>query len=591
MKPNRQTDEPTSSLYHNSTGAQSPHTFHVVGVGNAGIGLARGFLRVGDTEDILEKENARFSMLAVDIEDAEKEPESQLEPLREERLEFLERLEERGIPADRAHIQTRSLEVPSKDELFETLENYGTHLKKEFPGYTDDPEREAWLPEDMDELLEIGDIEGREPLGAWDQKKDRKAVQARRAVAKAIYGHHYYGTEVLKDDLDEFAESVHDTGLPSFVFNGFSVGGGTGSSMTMDLARHLNTLRLGREYPYIGLGVLPNDDDPDRFRDSSRFTTMNELDALVDKGKNEEIVDVWGELYRNPFTGGLLLIPTQHVIDRIRYYTDDTEDFEKHWLKQGRKFIADTTAKYITEDQGRRFYCAMKAGPQSELAAPHEKVPKFERSFNILGIAKFAHPGVQRIPGDFNSEYREDYRRSIGMIQEHFGLPIDFETNYMDVSVEAPRWVWTDGLEQSLKDELAPWLSNGADDMAIDVSEAFDTLTAYTQILFAGVAKNDLHFYEESREQYDALSEEERLLDHSLLLEHGLLLSEESEAQGRAGKALWDTSAWVDIPFDEVRGTVEIRDSVIEIMKEQAEQVERAPTSTATRSDVPTTDD
>lgn len=585
MKPTRQTDEPTSSLYHSSTGAQAPHTFHVVGIGNAGVGLARGFLRVGDTEDILENERARFSILAVDIEDSEQEPESQLEPLREERLEFLERLEDRGIPTERVNIQVRSLEVPSKDELSKTLENYGSYLKEEFPGYTDDPSRESWLPEDMDELLEIKDVEGRQPIGAWDQKKDRKLVHAPRAVAKAIYGHHYYKTEVLKDDLDEFAESVHETEMPSFVFNGFSIGGGTGSSMVMDMGRHLNTLRLGREYPYIGLGVLPNADDVKHFRGASRFTTMNELDALVDKAKNEEIVDVWGELYRNPFTGGLLLIPTQHVIDRIRYYTKDTADFEKHWLKQGRKFIADTTAKYITEDQGRQFYSAMKAGPQSELAAPHEKVPKFERSLNVLGICKFAHPGVQRIPGDFNTEYREDYRRSIGMIKEHIGLPLDFETNYMDVNVTAPRWVWTDGLEQSLRNELSPWLTNGEDDLVIDVSEPFDTLTAYAQILFAGVAKNDFDFYAESREQYDALSDKEKLLEHSLLLDHGLLLSEESATEGRAGKALWDNSAWVDIPYDQVRGTGEIRDNVIDIMKEQAELVERAETSTASATD------
>jgi hypothetical protein len=312
---------------------------------------------------------------------------------------------------------------------------------------------------------------------------------------------------------------------------------------------------------------------------------MNELDALVDKRKNEAIVDVWGELYRNPFTGGLLLVPTQHVMDRIRYYTKETKDFKKHWMKQGRKFIADATAKYITEDQGRRFYCAMKAGPQSELAAPHEKVPKFERSLNVLGICKFAHPGVQQIPGDYNDQYREDYRRSIEMVREHIGLPDEFQTNYMDVSVSAPRWVWTDGLQESLEEELAPWLRNGSDDMAIDVSEAFDTLTAYAQILFAGVAKTDLDFYADSREGYEALSDDEKVLKHSLLLEHGLVLSEPSASGERAGKALWDASAWVDIPYEDIQGTGEIRDSIIDIMKEQAETVERATTSTAEASD------
>lgn len=581
MKPRRQTDEPTSSLYHNSTGAQSPHAFHVVGIGDAGVGLARGFFRVGDTEDLLEHERARFSVLAVDLEAAEEDPRNQLEPLREERNEFLDRLERRGIPQDRVHIDVVSLPMPDKDELVETLEDYGKYLRREFPGYQDDPARESWLPEDLDSFVEELEAEGRQPIGAWDQKADRKFIRAHRAVAKAIYGHHYYKTGILDEALDDFAESVHASELPNLVFSGFGVGGGTGSGMTVDLSRHLCTERLGRQYPFIGLGVLPNEDDPEWNHGANLFTAINEIDAMVDDNKREGIVEVWGELYQNPFTGGILLIPTEHVIDRIRHYTKSTQDFEHHWLKQGRKFIADTTAKYITEDQGRRFYCAMKAGPQSELAAPHEKMPKFERSLNVLAICKFAHPGVQRVPGDYNEEYREDYERSIKMIRDRIGLPDDFETNYMDVNVTAPRWVWTDGLQGVLEDELSPWLANGTDDMVIDVSEPFDTLTAYAQILFAGVAKTDFDFYEDARDAYESLSEEERLLHHSLLLEHGLLLSEESQVEGRAGKALWDSSAWVDIPYEDVIGTGEVRDSVIDIMKEQAEAVERATTPTA----------
>jgi hypothetical protein len=581
MKPARPTSTPTSSYYHNSTGSQSPHTQHFVGIGNAGIGLARGFFRVGETEDMLADPRARFSMLVIDIEDAEKESGSQMEPFREEKVEFLERLDERGIPRDRASIQAISLEVPSKEDVEETLTNYRKYLMKEYPVLGDDPDHESWLPDDLETLVELTDSEGRHPIGVTDQLEDMKDVHVPRAVAKAIYGFHYYNTGELQDALDEFAESVQATDLPALVFVGFGVGGGTGSGMVVDLARHLTTERLGREQPVIGLGVLPNRDDPERFRGANLFTTMNELDALVDKSKNEGIVDVWGELYRNPFTGGLLLIPTEHVIDRVGYYTEDTKDFAGHWLKQGRKFIADTTAKYITRDQGRYFYNAMKSGPQSELAAPHEKRAKFERSFDVMDICKFAHPGVQMIPGDYNTEYREDYRRSIDMIREKLGFPAGFKTNYIDVSVAAPRWVWTEGLTQELIDELAPWVENGADDMTIDVREAFDTLTAYAVILFAGAAKTDFPFYADAREAYDQLSDEEKVLNHSLLLEVGSVLSEPSSVEGYAGKSLWGTGGMVNIPHDAVRGDAEIRDSVIAIMKEQAEGVVRATTSTA----------
>ena len=588
MKPSRPTSSRTASYYHSSTGGQSPHTQHIVGIGDAGIGLARGFFRVGETEDMLEDPRARLSMLAIDIEDAAQESGAQLEPFREERIEFLHRLEDRGIPPERADITVRSLEVPDRDDLMETLRNYDNYLRREYPARGDDPDYKPWLPEDMETLLDVLDSEGRHPIGTTDQQMgELKDVYAPRAVAKAIYGHHYYNTGILAEDLDEFAESVQATELPSLVFGGFGVGGGTGSGMIVDLSRHLVTERLGREYPYIGLGVLPNTrgDDPERHRGAGIYTTLNELDCLVDKEKNQGIVDVWGELYRNPFTGGLMLVPTAHVMDRVGYYTEATRDFSAHWLKQGRKFIADSSAKYLTRDQSRYFYNAMKSGPQSELAAPHEKVPKYERSLNMMAICKFAHPGVQKIPGDSNEEYREDYRRSIRMVREKIGLPEEFTTNYIDVSVAAPRWVWTEGLTEELVDELSPWVENGADDMTIDVIEAFDTLTAYAQILFSGVAKTDLDFYEESREMYDALSEDEKVLHHSLLLENGVVLSEPSAVEGKAGKGLWDSGAWVDVPYEAVRGTGEVRPDVMTIMKETADAVERARTSTAEADD------
>lgn len=588
MKPSRPTSSETTSYYHSSTGRQSPHAQHVVGIGNAGIGLARGFFRVGETEDMLEDPRARLSMLAIDIEEAGQESGSQLEPFRQERIEFLDRLEERGIPRDRANITVRSLEVPDKDDLMETLRNYDKYLQKEYPARGADPGYEPWLPEDMEELLEISESEGRHPIGTTDQQMgELKDVYAPRAVAKAIYGYHYYNTGILADDLDEFAESVQATDLPSLVFGGFGVGGGTGSGMAVDLSRHLVTERLGREYPYIGLGVLPNDrgDDPEHHRGPGVYTTLNEIDCLVDEEKNQGVVDVWGELYRNPFTGGFMLVPTAHVIDRVSYYTEATKDYSAHWLKQGRKFIADSSAKYITRDQSRYFYNAMKSGPQSELAAPHEKVPKYERSLNVMGLCKFAHPGVQKIPGDSNEEYREDYRRSIRKIREKFDLPDDFTTNYIDVSVAAPRWIWTEELTQDLTDELSPWVKNGADDITIDVIEAFDTLTAYAQILFSGVAKTDLGLYAESREKYDALSDEEKVLQHSLLLENGVVLSEPSDVEGKAGKGLWDSGARIDVPYEDVRGTGEVRPDLNTIMKETADAVERADTSTAESDD------
>ena len=47
--------------------------------------------------------------------------------------------------------------------------------------------------------------------------------------------------------------------------------------------------------------------------DGQVFAVMNELDCLNDEAKNQGVVASCGELYRNPFTAGFILVPTQHV--------------------------------------------------------------------------------------------------------------------------------------------------------------------------------------------------------------------------------------------------------------------------------------
>ena len=85
-----------------------------------------------------------------------------------------------------------------------------------------------------------------------------------RSLAKAIYGRAYYdGDRPLQQELRDFADSIDDTRLPCLVFVAFGIGGGTGSGMVVDLARHLSTGALGRRVPVVGIGFLPCSGDPD----------------------------------------------------------------------------------------------------------------------------------------------------------------------------------------------------------------------------------------------------------------------------------------------------------------------------------------
>ncbi len=96
------------SMYHSATGAQAPHCIHAIGIGKTGAYMVEALLRTGEIEDMLEDPRARFTGLSIDIGDQDQHE------LKEYASGFDQRLEERGIPTDRAQVRTVSLDVPEK---------------------------------------------------------------------------------------------------------------------------------------------------------------------------------------------------------------------------------------------------------------------------------------------------------------------------------------------------------------------------------------------------------------------------------------------------------------------------------------------
>ncbi len=91
----------------------------------------------------------------------------------------------------------------------------------------------------------------------------------------------------------------------------FGAGGGTGSGMVVDLARHLSNVVFGRQALTVGIGILPCDGDKPQHRGGALYATLNEFDCLSDETKNQGVVAACGELFRNPFTAGVILVPQQ----------------------------------------------------------------------------------------------------------------------------------------------------------------------------------------------------------------------------------------------------------------------------------------
>jgi hypothetical protein len=520
----------SKSMYHSATGEQSPHCLHVVGIGRTGAGYVSGLLRTGEIEDMLENPKARFAALVVDIGDDDTREASDYAEA------FVERLKERGIPPERFHYQCVSLDVPERNDLFGTLRRMREHLKLEYPRYYWNPNYEPWLPAKM-KMPETGD-------------------HIPRALAKAIYAKAYYdGDRPLEKALTAFANHIEEAQLPSLVLCCFSLAGGTGSGIVVDLARHLSSVKLGRRIPVIGVGQLPSSGDGDV--GPSLFPTLNEIDCMLDDDKNAGVCAVWGDLYRSPFTGGFMAINIEHSWQRLTSYTDAGVPAVRDRIRQEvtNKFAQDSFMRFAARDDGRVLFRALR--PAGFTGAPHETISGKSRNWTLFNLAKFTHPGVQVLPGEPISKWHKVMDQWVGHLDDYSGLNKDFRTDYCEVHVHAPREIGFEHIDAALKAKITEsFLIPGEDStFQIENLENFDHLTSYADIILPGMAKTDLDIFWKSRDEYDKLDWEEKLMEHSWLLDLGVLLSEPAiRFDGMAGECLWGCACWVVVPYDQMRG-------------------------------------
>ena len=521
------------SLYHSATGSQAPHCIHAIGIGKTGAYMVEALMRTGEIEDMLEDPRARFTALAVDIGDQD------MHELKEYGRGLGQRLAERNIPTERAQVRTVALDVPDREDLMTSLNRWREYLKMEYPRYYWNPNYEPWLPSDVD-MPKAGD-------------------SFPRAVSKAIYGHYYYGEDKrLEKELDAFVDSINATRLPSIVLVFFSMAGGTGSGMVVDLARHLSNVKLGRRIPVVGVAAMPfSGDEEHAGGKAALFPTMNEIDCMLDDAKNQGVMAVWGDLYKNPFTGGFFALPQEHSWQRLSSYTKTGQPAIRDALRKGvtRKFVDDSFARFIVQDYGRLLFKLLR--PAGFTGAPHERNISGDRTWTVFDVAKFTHPGVEVLPGEPRSKWREVVSKWIGYIPQWSGLKEGFKTDYIEVNAVAPRELWNDTLQKKLEDTLGTLLLPGEDGSLHTMhGEFFDELTSYANVVIPGVAKTDFTAFYEARDAYDQIEDwDAKLLMHSWLLDLGVMLSEQSiRFDGMAGECIWGCACWVVVPHDAIRG-------------------------------------
>lgn len=523
----------SSSIYNSATGTQSPHCIHAIGIGRTGAAYIEALLRTGEIEDLLASDQrATCAVMIVDI------GEQDMSVAIDYANSFKQRLQSRGVSTDRFNFQAIALPVPDKQEFFEGLNRTREFLKLEYPRYYWNPNFESYVSHKYT-LPEAGS-------------------HFPRLVAKGIYANAYYaGDRPMDAALRSFVDTVEQAELPSMVLVPFSIAGGTGSGMVVDLARHLSNLKFGRRIPVIGVGQLSHVGDGDEVHNAAgQYTALNELDCMLDDDKNGGVTAVWGEPYRNPFTGGFFVVNPEHSWHRLTAYTTTGEKEVRQNFRQmvTNRFVADSFMRFAVMDYGRVLFRALR--PAGFTGAPHETLSSKSRNWTLFDVAKLTHPGVQVLPGEAASKWQSAIAQWIDFIPQYSGLRDGFKTDYAEVHIHASRDMGFENIEKGVKELVSKnYLLEGDSTYQTYNHEFFDVLTSYANIILPGVAKTDLHAFWESQKAYDKLDWETKLHEHAWLVDIGPMLSEPAiRFEGMAGECIWGCACWVVVPYDQLRG-------------------------------------
>jgi len=472
---------------HRAGPHEGPFSLHVLGLGKTGADIIAQLLKTPPS-GFLDDPKSGFTALAVDIGDAD---------LAEVRAAAA------ATSDDRMSASTVSLPVPTKAELMGSLNRYREYLKMEYPRYYWNPNYEPWLPSDLEVPTEGSHFP--------------------RAIAKAIYGSEYYQGREIATALDSFAEGILASEATPLVVVAFSLAGGVGSGIVVEIARHLSSIKLGRRPWVVGLGIMPCDADSPDLLDGSFFPVINELDCMIDTEKNKGVMAVWGDLYKNPFTGGFFAVP-QNDVHALVGTLEATHSYLDEGLAQ---FLARDNCVHLYESLKELNWLAVPA----ETWHPAIRGEQGERWLNVLATRK---------AGDV---------ASLGSM----GLNKGFVTEYAEARVYGEA---ASGTAAGVATQLAATVQTQVEAGVLEIS---GTGEGFVSVLVPRACKLDLEAFVPARDVYDQLDWDAKLLKHSWLLDLGVMLCEPSiRFDGMGGECIWGCACWVVVPHAAIRGEVAI---------------------------------
>lgn len=478
----RKLDALRRGVHRIADAATLPFGVHLIGVGGAGSRVVEQFLRDAPA-DLLDVPGSRLTALAVDIGEQDFGA-----------LRTLARRFEGG----RAHVEAVSLPLPDAGSLQDTLSRYRDFLKLEYPMYHLNPDAGAWLP----------------AQAATARVGERQS----RALAKAAYGRaFYYGERPMLATLKRFARSVEATQGDSVVCLVFGLAGGTGSGLALDLARHLSNGVFGRRVLLTGIGIAPHADEVLPDGGASLFPVLAELDVLCDEEKNRGVTLSCGDLYKNPFTAGFVVVPQPSGVD----------------VTSTRLAVNTELVALLQHRHGANLWEALRllnwvAAPSTQHSAA--RTPWGARWIHLFGCGS-AHTAPEGV----------DLQAALGLLPGYAPEFIELRQADGDQPSATAR-AWAAALDAALMPEVPTHLVPGAP-------------VGTVQFLLPRLAKTNLDLFVRARQAYDRLPVAERLAAHALLLEQGVLLCEPSRRiEGMAGASLGDGGHWIAVPLDALRG-------------------------------------
>lgn len=261
----------------------------LIGLGSAGTNIVEAFLADRKTKELMANDLTRLSLLAIDIADPE------IRSLQQTNEQIVKSMIKAGIPSERMRLIAESVKFPTAEAMFDFInQKYGEYLVNEgskLNNFT------PWLQSTM----AIPPMAG--------------GAGRRRALAKAIYALNYYQLGIIRNSINSFKEQALSSIVTPTVIVVYGLGGGTGSGIFFDFARHLRKV-LGSGVPIIAFVITPCGGDDPPAKGCSAFVAMNELSLLLNRDYNEQVTKVYGDYYRNPLNA-LIYLPLLPAFSKV----------------------------------------------------------------------------------------------------------------------------------------------------------------------------------------------------------------------------------------------------------------------------------